>query len=51
MSVTDRGTSIHLSCTLTNFKSVSTARIDGWKRQFNHEPPATPYDDIKRQNS
>ena len=51
VSVTDRGTDICLFCTLSDFKSVSTARIDGWKRQFHNEPPATPYDDIKRKNS
>ena len=51
VSVTDEGTRICLFCTLSDFKSVSTVRIDGWKRQFNREPPATPYDDIKRKNS
>ncbi|WP_169921735.1 sensor histidine kinase [Spirosoma rigui] len=50
VSVTDRGTDIHLFCSLSDFKSVSTTRIDGWKRQFSREPPATPYDDIKRKN-
>ena len=51
VSVTDEGTDICLFCALSDFKSVSTARISGWKRQFNIEPPATPYDDIKRKNS
>ena len=51
VSISDRGTEICLFCTLSDFKSVSTARIDGWKRQFRIEPPATPYDDIKRKNS
>ena len=50
VSVSDRGTDIHLFYTLSDFKSVSTARIDGWRMQFNQEPPATPYDDIKRKN-
>ncbi|MBC3787616.1 sensor histidine kinase [Spirosoma utsteinense] len=51
VTITDRGTDIYLFCTLSDFKSVSTARIEGWKQQFNREPPATPYDDIKRKNS
>ena len=51
MTVSDRGTDISLFCTLSDFKSVSTGRIETWKLQFNREPPATPYDDIKRKNS
>ncbi|MDB5240987.1 MAG: hypothetical protein JWP57_1612 [Spirosoma sp.] len=51
VTISDQGTEICLFCTLSDFKSVSTARIDGWKRQFKIEPPATPYDDIKRKNS
>ncbi len=51
INITDSGTDIRLYCQVTNMSSVSTVRIDSWKEQFFREPPASPYDDIKRKNS
>ncbi len=51
LAVSDQGTDIRLYCAVSTQQSVSTARLDGWKRQFTHEPAASPYDDIKRKNS
>ena len=51
IEVTPKGTDIQLYCTVSELKSVSSDRIEGWKRQFLREPPASPYDDIKRKNS
>lgn len=51
IDVTEKGTDIHLYCTVSELKSVSSARIESWKNQFLLEPPASPYDDIKRKNS
>ncbi len=51
IETTEQGTTIRLYCHVAELKSVSSERIDGWKRQFVREPPASPYDDIKRKNS
>ncbi|GAB3510108.1 hypothetical protein GCM10027341_48100 [Spirosoma knui] len=51
VDVTDQGTDIQLMCNVSDLQSVSVARLEGWKRLFTHEPPASPYDDIKRKNS
>lgn len=51
INITDSGTDIRLFCQVANMSSVSTVRIDSWKEQFFREPPASPYDDIKRKNS
>ena len=51
INITDSGTDIRLYCQVANMTSVSTPRIDSWKEQFFREPPASPYDDIKRKNS
>ena len=51
INITDSGTDIRLYCQVANMSSVSIARIDSWKEQFFREPPASPYDDIKRKNS
>jgi len=51
VTVDDNGTDIRLYCSVSDKKAIDSARIDGWKRQFNEEPPASPYDDIKRKNS
>ncbi|QJW91422.1 PAS domain S-box protein [Spirosoma taeanense] len=51
ISVTDQGTDIRLSCPVSDLQTVSMARVESWKRLFNREPPASPYDDIKRKNS
>jgi PAS domain S-box-containing protein len=51
IDVTDQGTDIRLLCMVSDLQSVSTARLEGWKRLFAHEPPASPYDDIKRKNN
>ena len=51
IETTDHGANIRLYCHISDLKSVSSERIDGWKSQFVREPPASPYDDIKRKNS
>lgn len=51
INITDAGTDIQLYCAVPGLNSVSTSRIDSWKQQFFREPPASPYDDIKRKNS
>ncbi len=51
IETTNQGSDIRLYCHVSDLKSVSSDRIDGWKRQFVREPPASPYDDIKRKNS
>ncbi|MFD2571110.1 ATP-binding protein [Spirosoma soli] len=51
VDITDQGTDIWLKCDVSDHQPVNTARIETWKRQFTHEPPASPYDDIKRKNS
>jgi PAS domain S-box-containing protein len=51
VDINDEGTEIRLYCSGSDLKTISTARIAGWQYQFNQEPPASPYDDIKRKNS
>jgi PAS domain S-box-containing protein len=51
IEVTDQGTDIQLYCTVSDLKAVNSDRIEVWKNQFLREPPASPYDDIKRKNS
>jgi PAS domain S-box-containing protein len=51
INITDSGTDIRLYCQVANMSSVSITRINSWKEQFFREPPASPYDDIKRKNS
>ncbi len=51
VEITDAGIDIRLYCTVSDLKSINSDRINGWKNQFFREPPASPYDDIKRKNS
>lgn len=51
IEVNGKGTEIQLYCAVQDSKSVNSDRINGWKRLFLQEPPASPYDDIKRKNS
>ncbi|GAB3737860.1 sensor histidine kinase [Spirosoma lituiforme] len=51
IDVNGRGTIIQLYCAVQDLKSVNSDRINGWKKLFLHEPPASPYDDIKRKNN
>ncbi|AKD57182.1 ATP-binding protein [Spirosoma radiotolerans] len=51
IQVNGKGTEIQLYCAVQDSKSVNSDRIHGWKKTFLREPPASPYDDIKRKNS
>jgi len=51
IDVNGKGTEIQLYCAVQDSKSVNSDRINGWKKLFLSEPPASPYDDIKRKNS
>ncbi len=47
---TDNHFSVELHFYIAASNKITAVQIEGWKSHFNHEPPFSPYEEIKRKN-